>query len=97
MIPCPVYSTKLFNFDKQTRNLSAFASDLEVNGRLFGAVFNDACDEGLEIVSAHTGNSIKYYVNETYRNRDNDVTHYELKPVNKKGPGSDTTVTIWNT
>lgn len=98
----PQYSTKQFNYDPTTKVFSADASDLQrgdVTVDLFGRVFNDSADEGLILVSHVTGAPLVFYVEETHRNADGDVTHWELNmaPESKRqNPGIRVQIKIWN-
>jgi hypothetical protein len=53
----------------------------------FSRVWNDACDEGLTIVSHKTGREIVFAINNTRRDADNDVVAWELTSVSPKFHG----------
>ena len=73
--PCPV-STRQFHYEAaRTR----FVGDIS-STHGFGRVYNDACDEGLTLVSARTGREVTFVVNREHRNADGDITHWELIP-----------------
>jgi hypothetical protein len=69
-------STKQFTFVKDERLLVAEASSLPE----FGRVYSDACDEGLTVVSHHTGREVVYVVNAVHKDREGDLTHWDLIP-----------------
>jgi PleD family two-component response regulator len=56
----------------------AFASDL---GRQpFGRVYDDACDEGLTLVSRYNGEELVLVVNHTEVDREGDLRYWDLVP-----------------
>jgi hypothetical protein len=65
-----IYSTDRFTFDPKGKCFIAEASDLDRN--LFKQIFPDSCDEGLELVSSRTGETSKWYVNNTQYSNDED-------------------------
>lgn len=48
----------------------------------FGRVYDDACDEGLTVVSSRTGRQVVFVVDATVRDNDGDITEWVLTPVN---------------
>ena len=91
-----------FDWDSAERSFSAEASMLTRGGRvpLFQRIYQDACDEGLEMVSAKTGSVAKFAVNETKYDGEGDLLYWKLVPTvetKRKMPELDgVTVTIYN-
>jgi len=58
-------STKELNYDKATRTFSAEISMLDQGGRInvWQQAYQDACDEGIKVVSHNTGKEVMYVVN----------------------------------
>lgn len=75
--PAPI-STSRFTYDKRNNRFIACASDL--GPAPFGRVFDDACDEGLTLVSARTGHEVVFVVQHEGRNADGELTYWELSP-----------------
>ena len=71
-----------FDWDSAERSFSAEASMLTRGGRvpLFQRIYQDACDEGLELVSAKTGKIAKFVVEETKRDLEGDLQYWKLIP-----------------
>lgn len=93
------YSTGLFNYTKETKTFSAFASDL---GRsfCFDPIYKDAADIGIKLVSAKTLEEGTYYLNYIEFDDEGDVVSWELLPtpetVRKHPQLKDTSVLLWN-
>lgn len=77
--PSPV-STKSLDWDSEERNFFADISDLGKEFH-FGRVYDDACDEGLTLVSEWTGREIVFVVYEEWKDEEGDILGWELKPV----------------
>jgi hypothetical protein len=81
--PNPVHSSR-FHYSAIENTFSAEASDLAPisshNGSLFGRVYDDACDEGLTLVSARTGREIVFVVEHVERDREGELLFWELLP-----------------
>ncbi len=75
------YSTKLFHWDKETRTLTAEASDLERFEQIFDRIWDDAADEGFTLVSHHTGRQVTFVITVTEYTPDRDIAGWWLKPV----------------
>lgn len=75
--PSPV-STRHFTNVPAENVLVAEMSDLGVP---FGRVFDDACDEGLTLVSHRTGREVVYAIQEEKRDAEGDLLYWELAPV----------------
>jgi hypothetical protein len=65
-----------FTHDSKTKTFSAFASD-------FGAfcmsrLYNDACDEGIFVVSEKTGATVKFYLSHTETDGEGDLLAWHL-------------------
>ena len=92
-------TTSLFLYNKPNRSFLADASDLG-NGPLFHRIYPDACDVGITLISHQTGKEVTYYLEKEGRNRDNEVTHWILKPtpesIRKVPACRHTYVTIFN-
>lgn len=99
----PRHSSKKFSYDSDTNSFTAWASELDVGMTkpMFGRIFPDACDEGLYIVSAITGDEAGFAVYRASRNIDDDITSWLLTPTDetkRKFPLlKNATVTIFNT
>lgn len=87
--PAPV-STRQFSFDNGTHNFSAEISS--TNG--LGRVYDDACDDGLTLVSSRTNREIVFVVKETHRDGEGDITHWTLVPNDRTHRRF--TMTLWN-
>jgi hypothetical protein len=74
--PTPL-PTERFTYVPAQNMFVAEASDLP---RL-GQVYDDACDEGLTLISQRTGREIVFAVNGVERDRDGDVQYWDLRPV----------------
>lgn len=72
------YSTR--RFTAINGMLVAEASDLD-RPSPFGRVYDDACDEGLTLVSHVTGREMVFAVDHIERDREGDLMYWDLKPV----------------
>lgn len=88
--PAPV-STERFTYSAAERLLVAEASDLPP----FGRVYDDACDEGLTLISHRTGAEVVYGVEHIERDADNDLLYWELRPASRRDAGLPT-VRVFN-
>lgn len=77
--PCPV-STRSLTFDRENNLLVGEISTLGV-GVTFDRVFDDACDEGLTLISHRTQREVVYYVDHVEA-RDGDLLYWDLVPAN---------------
>lgn len=80
--PSPV-STEAFTYSAEDNLLTAEISTLGVP---FGRVFDDACDEGVTLVSHRTGRKVVYSVVGEER-ADGDLLYWDLRPVAATTPG----------
>ena len=71
-------STRQFSYNKDTRTFVAEASDLGSDP--FQRIYEDAADEGVELVSHVTGKSAKFAVNSYERNDDHEFIAWNLVP-----------------
>lgn len=71
--PNPV-SMRQFSYDDRTRTFTADMSDT----RGLGRVYDDACDDGLTIVSPVSGAERVFVVQSVERDREGDVTRWLL-------------------
>lgn len=76
--PTPV-STDRFTYLKDEHLLVAEISDLG-RGFAFGRVYDDACDEGLTLVSHRTGRTAPYAVDRVDRDGDGELMGWTLLP-----------------
>lgn len=74
----PRVSTDRFHYDAATGTFMADASDL--SDLRLGRVYDDACDEGLTLVSATTGTELVYAVHQEHRDREGELLFTELRP-----------------
>ena len=74
-----IYNTDQFTFDPKEKQFISEASDLQLELK---QIFNDSCDEGLELVSRRTGEVSKWYLNKTeYTNGpDRELVAWHLIP-----------------
>lgn len=77
--PTPVSTKQLMWFSDEHKFL-ADISDLGPQFKL-GRVYDDACDEGLTLVSEWTGKEIVFAMHEELKNEEGDVEGWEFKPV----------------
>ena len=89
---CPRHPLDRFDWDKVQGILTAELSCLSHGRFLFGRLYNDACDEGFEIHSPKTGKVLKFYLHETHKDSDGDVTYWLFKPVTSLGTVSEVIV-----
>ena len=71
-----------------TRQFSWHGQEFEYVGEMsstngFGQVYDDACDEGLTLVSARTGQEVVFVVDHVERDADGDVRFWLLRPVGR--------------
>lgn len=71
----PATNTRQLTWDADRRTYHGEVSD--TNG--FGRVYDDACDEGLTLVSARTGRTVVMVVNHTEYDANGDVSWWELR------------------
>lgn len=74
------FSTEQFSYDNKT--FRAEVSDLSRGGHMsiFGMIYNDACDEGLTLVSHKTGKEAKFAVDYIHKDNENDIMWWTLVP-----------------
>lgn len=77
--PCPC-STRSITFDRENNLLVGEISSLGV-GVTFERVWNDACDEGLTLISHRTGTEVVYAV-EDVKSCEGDILYWTLIPAN---------------
>lgn len=91
-----VISSKYFDYSKGS--FSAEDSSLP-EGRT-SRIYNDACDEGFIMKSEKTGDEVIFFLANTLRDREGDVTHWLYKPsaqdIQRNARLSNVTVTVWN-
>ena len=76
----PTYNTRNM-FRHPDGTFSAEISEMSAGGhrQVFGQVFPDSCDEGLLLVSHHSGREVRMVVTKTVRDKDGDLTHWCLR------------------
>lgn len=74
------FSTKQFSYDNKT--FRAEISDLLKGGQfsVFGLIYDDACDEGLTLVSHKTGKEAKFVVDYIHKDPEKDIMWWTLVP-----------------
>ena len=98
----PTISTKhLFRHSRTLYSIDASEATDGGKQPLFGRAYDDSCDVGLALISHKTGQALKMVVVKEHRNRDNDVTHWELESdrtsMHHAGLQEPIYLTIWNT
>jgi hypothetical protein len=83
---CPLDGAR-FTYNKVTRTLSAFESDLRSQSfdgtyHWIQRLFDDACDEGAYIRSQRTQHVEAFYLERREISPDGDLLAFHLKPVN---------------
>jgi hypothetical protein len=79
------YSSDKFIWNSQTKQLTTFASDLgslQSGAPEFHRLYSDACDVGIDIVSAKTGTIATFYLGEA-EYRDGDLQFWPLFPTSE--------------
>lgn len=73
----------IINTSQLTQLKNGWVGELSDLGPGFGfrQIYPDACDIGLVLVSQRTGQPAAFYVAEEHRTRDNEISHYSLKPI----------------
>lgn len=78
--PCPVGAASL-TWVPESRMYVTEASDLPAN---LGRVYDDACDEGLTLISRWDGRECVFVVNHVELDRDeNEIKYWDLIPANR--------------
>lgn len=81
----PAVNTREFTWVEKERLLVTEMSDLNARGITFGRVFDDACDEGLSIISQRTGIEVVFAVNHIEKS-EGDLVFWDLVPWGASGP-----------
>ncbi len=87
--PRPI-STRQLSYDPATNEWVGEISST----RGFGQVYDDACDEGLTLVSAKTGREVVFVVSQTHI-REGEITHWTLIPAGEDAWGAGR-ITLFN-
>lgn len=79
------YRSAQFTYNRETKTFVAEMSDLDQGGRRepFSRVYDDACDEGLTLISDRTGEEVVFvYVDREYmgQGEDRELAAYVLTP-----------------
>lgn len=103
MSTVPQFSTKLFHHDVADKIFMQEISTLEANighKNVFGRIWADSIDQGLALVSQNTQTAAIFYVEETHRDADRDITHWTLLPTRETKRDcaglTDYKIIIWN-
>jgi hypothetical protein len=81
----PQYSTELFHYDAASKVLSVDMSQLS-HGRgkpllaVYGRLYGDACDIGIELVSHRTRECARFALREQKADSDSDIMHWDFYP-----------------
>lgn len=64
-------------------NLHTFVAEISDLGTFFqfGRVYDDACDQGLTLVSEWSGDEIVFAIHEEMTDNEGDILGWKLKPV----------------
>lgn len=72
-------SSKQFSYNRDGKALIAEISDFGPDFR-FEQIYNDSCDEGLQMVSEKSGRVAKFAVNGVDKDHEGDLTAWNLIP-----------------
>jgi len=73
----PVHDSNKFSWDPKDQTFATEASTLVSRGQGFlGRIYDDACDIGFDIKSVRTGEKKLFYLAETHKDAEGDVTHW---------------------
>lgn len=90
MIIGPRINADRFDYQQDSKTfveeISTLSSGKPV--KLWGQLFDDACDLGFVLVSPRTGKEIPFYLSSTDQDCDGDVTGWNFKPVDSSIPFS---------
>ncbi|RWZ87283.1 MAG: hypothetical protein EO766_12220 [Hydrotalea sp. AMD] len=76
-----IVSTGKFTYSKQSKCFVAEASDIESDVQpLFHQIYPDTCDIGITLISHRSETEVTYFLNETFRDRENEVQYWTLLP-----------------
>lgn len=89
--PNPVPATQ-FTWVPAERLFVAEAS--EVGG--FGRVWDDACDEGLTLISRHDASEVVFAIHHEQRDGEGDILYWDLRPARLAGQAVGFAVRIFN-
>lgn len=79
--------TKQFYYDKPSKTFVADASDFGPDGHELIRVWNDSCDEGVELVSHVTGVSCKFVLSGSIFENE-ELTAWQYTAIGKVGAGT---------
>jgi hypothetical protein len=90
-----------FYYSPTEKEFSAESSDFcRRNKDLFHRLYQDACDEGITIISTKTGVEVDYYISECIEDNEGDLLSWILIPtlesLRKTPLASGTSVVIFN-
>ena len=77
----PAYRTDALAITRDRNGVMATEASQFRPGFVLGRVYDDACDEGLTLVSHKTGREVVFAMYLTHRDRDGDVTRWDLRAV----------------
>lgn len=75
-----------FSFDRPTNSFSGEISDFRDSVRPWGRLYNDACDEGITLVSRFTGVEVTFVLVEIKKDREGDLLSWEFKSIDGTKP-----------
>lgn len=95
-------SSYAFDYDAKSKTFSAEISMIEANNlKVFGMLYDDAIDTGFVMMSAKTDRLAEFFMEETIKNVDGDITHWVFKPMQssvRRNPKlAGVKVIVWNT
>lgn len=90
-----------FYYSPDDKQFSAESSDFcRMNSQLFHRLYQDACDEGITIISTKSYSEVDYYIDEEHKNGEGELLSWLLKPtpeaLRKTPLASGTSVLIFN-
>ena len=90
-----------FTYSPNEKQFSAESSDFcRGNRGLFHRIYEDACDEGITLISSKTGTEVDYYIDEEIENGEGELLSWLLKPtqqsIRKSPAATGTSVLIFN-
>lgn len=75
-----VHHSDQFSWDANKKQLYADASDIGITaGMTFGPIFNDACDQGLFVMSRRSGRIAVFALVREIKDREGEVTGWEFE------------------
>ena len=70
-----------FSYSPNEKQFLAESSDFcRANKGLFHRLYQDACDEGITLISSRTGAEVDFYVDEYHKNNEGELISWLLRP-----------------